>query len=340
MNKKLLVAFSLALVLLMSTAVLAQPIRVALVLSGFLGDQSFNDSAYQGLQRAIEDFGIEVRVLESGNPADWEQNLVAMADAGYDLVIASSTQFQEILDRNAGYFPNTKFGIIDGVVEQPNVVSAVFAQNEGSFLAGAVAAMWTQMDHLPGVNSEKIIGWVGGMDIPVLHDFLVGYKQGAAYIDPEIQVLVAFAGSFSDPVRGKELTLSQYEQGADVVMNVASGTGNGILEAAYEEGKYAIGVDLDQDGIYPGSIVTSMLKRVDQAAYLMVQKVVDGTWQGGEVLYMDIANGGVSLTDMSVMRGVLGDDFPMEILDKVAELTEKVRAGEIVVETYEGFRRN
>jgi len=184
------------------------------------------------------------------------------------------------------------------------------------------------MDHLPGVNSEKIIGWVGGMDIPVLHDFLVGYKQGAAYIDPEIQVLVAFAGSFSDPVRGKELTLSQYEQGADVVMNVASGTGNGILEAAYEEGKYAIGVDLDQDGIYPGSIVTSMLKRVDQAAYLMVQKVVDGTWQGGEVLYMDIANGGVSLTDMSVMRGVLGDDFPMEILDKVAELIQAaVQAG-------------
>ena len=156
----------------------------------------------------------------------------------------------------------------------------------------------------------------------------------------EVQVLVAFAGSFTDPVRGKELTLSQYEQGADVVMNVASGTGNGILEAAYEEGRYAIGVDLDQDGIYPGSIVTSMLKRVDQAAYLMVQKVVDGTWQGGEVLYMDIANGGVSLTDMSVMREALGDQFPMEILEMVAELTEKVKRGEIVVDTYEGFRRN
>jgi len=340
MNKKILVALSLALVLLLSSAAMAQPLRVALVLSGFLGDQSFNDSAHQGLQRAQQDFGIEFRVLESGNPADWEQNLIAMADAGYDLVIASSTQFQDILDRNAPYFPNTKFGIIDGVVEQPNVVSAVFAQNEGSFLAGAVAAMWTTMDHLPGVNPDKVIGWVGGMDIPVLHDFLVGYKQGAAYIDPEVQVLVAFAGSFSDPVRGKELTLSQYEQGADVVMNVASGTGNGILEAAYEEGRYAIGVDLDQDGIYPGHIVTSMLKRVDQAAYLMVQKVVDGTWQGGEVLYMDIANGGVGLTDMSVMKSVLGDQFPNEILDKIAELTAKVKSGEIVVENYEGFRRN
>ena len=236
--------------------------------------------------------------------------------------------------------PNTPQHLVrcvDGV-EQPNVVPRV-CPNEGSFLAGSGRHV---DDHGSSAWHEqrKIIGWVGGMDIPVLHDFLVGYKQGAAYIDPEVQVLVAFAGSFTDPVRGKELTLSQYEQGADVVMNVASGTGNGILEAAYEEGRYAIGVDLDQDGIYPGSIVTSMLKRVDQAAYLMVQKVVDGTWQGGEVLYMDIANGGVSLTDMSVMREALGDQFPMEILEMVAELTEKVKRGEIVVDTYEGFRRN
>ncbi|NMB21120.1 MAG: BMP family ABC transporter substrate-binding protein [Firmicutes bacterium] len=341
MNKKLLIVLSLSLVLLIGTVTMAaSPVRVALVLSGFLGDQSFNDSAHQGLLRAVEDFGIELRVLESEVPADWEQNLVAMADAGYDLVIASSTQFQDILERNAGYFPHIKFGIIDGVVEQPNVVSAVFAQNEGSFLAGAAAALWTQYDHLPGVNSEKTIGWVGGMDIPVLHDFLTGYRQGAQYIDPDIRVLVSFAGSFSDPVRGKELTLSQYEQGADIVMNVASGTGNGILEAAYEEGKYAIGVDLDQDGIYPGSIVTSMLKRIDQAAYLMTQQVVEGTYEGGQVLYMDIANGGVSLTDMSVMQAALGDDFPAEILEVIEELTQKVRNGEIVVESYEGFRRN
>ena len=155
----------------------------------------------------------------------------------------------------------------------------------------------------------------------------------------QTSVCCFFAGSFSDPVRGKELTLSQYEQGADIVMNVASGTGNGILEAAYEEGKYAIGVDLDQDGIYPGSIVTSMLKRIDQAAYLMTQQVVEGTYEGGQVLYMDIANGGVSLTDMSVMR-TLGDDFPAEILEVIEELTQKVRNGEIVVESYEGFRWN
>ncbi len=341
LKKRILTAVSLMLVImLLSVPVMAKPLKVALVLTGFLGDQSYNDSAHQGLLRAKEEFGIELVVLESSVPADWEQNLVAMAHAGYDLVIAACTQLQDSLDNNAGYFPDTKFGIIDGVVEQPNVMSAVFAQNEGSFLAGAAAAMWTQYDNLPGVNKEKVIGWVGGMDIPVLHDFLVGYKQGARYIDPDVKVLSSFAGSFSDPVKGKELTLSQYEQGADIVMNVASGTGNGILEAAYEEGKYAIGVDLDQDWIYPGSILTSMLKRIDQASYLITKSVVEGTFEGGEVLYMDIANGGVSLTDMSAMRERFGDDFPVEILETVQDLTEKVRNGEIVVDNYEEFRRN
>jgi len=132
-----------------------------------------------------------------------------MASSGYDLVIGVSTQFQEIIKRNAPNFPNTKFALIDGVVNQDNVASAIFAQNEGSFLAGAAAAMFTKHDEIDGVNSENIIGWVGGMDIPVLHDFLVGYKQGAKYIDPDMEILVSFAGTFNDPLKGKELTLSQ-----------------------------------------------------------------------------------------------------------------------------------
>jgi basic membrane protein A len=342
MKKTTLVLLALLLVLGMVSinAMAADPVKVALVLSGFLGDQSFNDSAYQGIMRAKDEFGIEVKVMESKVPADWEQNLIAMAAADYDLVLAVSTQFQEILKRNAPLFPNTKFGIIDGIVEADNVVSAVFAQNEGSFLAGAAAAMWTKHDEIEGVNDKNIIGWVGGMDIPVLHDFLVGYEQGAKYIDPDVKILVSFAGTFNDPVKGKELTLSQYEQGADIVMNVASGTGNGILEAAKDTGHYAIGVDLNQDGIYPGSILTSMLKRVDVAAYLMVKSVVEDTFQAGEVISMDLSNGGVSLTDMSVMKEALGDQFPDEILTKIQELTRMVKDGEIKVDTYEGFQRN
>lgn len=314
-----------------------EPTKVAVVLAGFLGDKSFNDSAWEGVQRAEEEFNLEVKVMESSVPADWETNLVAMAQGGYDLVIGVSSQIEEPIEKHAAEFPDTKFVIIDGVVKEDNVVSAVFAQNEGSFLAGAAAAMFTQKTDIPNVNEDKVIGWVGGMDVPVLHDFLVGYEQGAKYIDPETKVLSSFAGTFSDPLKGKELTLAQYSQGADIVMNVASNTGNGILEAAKESGKYAVGVDLDQDGVYPGSILTSMLKRVDIATYETIKSVVEDNFTGGEILEMNVSNGGVGLTDMSVMKEALGDKFPEDILTTVQDLTEKIKSGEIEVESYEGF---
>lgn len=316
-----------------------QKIKVALVLSGFLGDKSFNDSAFIGVERAVDEFGIEYKVSESKVPAEWESNFVAMAAADYDLVIAVSTQFQDIVKKHAPDFPEVKFGIIDGVVEGDNVVSAIFAQNEGSFLAGAAAALFTKYDNLPGVNGDNIIGWVGGMDIPVLHDFFTGYEQGAKAVDPDIQILQAFAGSFNDPLKGKELTLAQYAQGADVVMNVASGTGTGILEAANEDQKYAIGVDLDQDNVYPGSVLTSMLKRVDRASYLMIESVVKNSYTGGLIHYMDISNGGVGLTDMSVIKQALGADFPDELLTEIQGLTDQVVNGQIVVDSYPGFEK-
>lgn len=314
-------------------------LKVALVYSGFLGDKSFNDSAHEGAMRAVEDFGIELKEMESKEPTEWESNVVAMASDGYDLVVAVSTQFQDILTKHAPEFPDTKFALIDGVVPGDNIVSSTFAQNEGSFLAGAAAAMFTTKTDIPGVNADKTIGWVGGMDIPVLHDFFVGYEQGAKYVDPDIKILQSFAGTFNDPLKGKELTIAQYSQGADIVMNVASGTGTGILEAAKEQGKYAVGVDLDQDGVYPGSILTSMLKRVDNATYMAIESVVNGTYKGNTTTYLDITNGGVGLTDMSVMKETLGDKFPQDILDKIKELEGKVKSGEIKVNAYEGFGR-
>ena len=178
------------------------------------------------------------------------------------------------------------------------------------------------------------------MDIPVLHDFYVGYEQGAKYINPDITVLQSFAGTWNDPLKGKELTLAQYDQGADIVMNVASGTGPGILEAAKDAGKYAIGVDLNQDADQPGHVLTSMVKRVDTACYLTIQSVVEGTFQGGTTSYLTIADGGVSLTDFAVMKEALGDQFPTEIEEKVAELEEMIISGEIVVDNYEGFGTN
>jgi basic membrane protein A and related proteins len=314
-------------------------LKVALVYSGFLGDKSFNDSAHEGAMKAVKDLGIELKEMESKEPTEWESNVVAMASDGYDLVVAVSTQFQDILTKHAPEFPKTKFALIDGVVKGDNIVSSTFAQNEGSFLAGAAAAMFTTKTDVKGVNVDKTIGWVGGMDIPVLHDFFVGYEQGAKYIDPNIKILQSYAGTFNDPLKGKELTIAQYSQGADVVMNVASGTGTGILEAAKEQGKYAIGVDLDQDSVYPGSILTSMLKRVDNATYMAIESVVKGTYKGNTTTYLDITNGGVGLTDMSVMKKALGDKFPEDILNKIKELESKVKSGEIKVKSYEGFGR-
>ncbi|MDO4764465.1 MAG: BMP family ABC transporter substrate-binding protein [Eubacteriales bacterium] len=311
--------------------------RICIVYTGNLGDKSYNDSCNAGAERAKKDFGIELKSLEGTTAQEWEANLVAACEEGYDLVIGASSNIADYITKHAANYPNVKFAVIDTTVDLPTVASISFAQNEGSFLAGAAAAMFTQKTDIDGVNAEKVIGWVGGMDIPVLHDFYIGYEQGAKYVDPDVKILQAFAGSWIDPLKGKELTLAQYEQGADIVMNVASGTGNGILEAAKEAKKYAIGVDLNQDNDQPGHVLTSMVKRVDNACYLVIQSVVEDKFQGGKTQYLSLKEGGVSLTDFSVIEQALGEKFPKDIVEKCKELEQKIISGEIKVKNYEGF---
>ncbi|WP_425060187.1 Membrane lipoprotein TmpC [Sporomusa carbonis] len=306
--------------------------KVAYVISNNLGDKSFFDSGYAGLERAKKELGIEYKVIQSANSADWEPNLKAAAEEDYDLIIAAASQMHDAVKNVAPQFPDKKFVYIDDVVEGNNIASITFAQNEGSFLAGALAALMTTHTELPGMNQDKIVGWVGGADIAVLHDFLIGYEQGAKYIDPSTKVLSSFAGSFSDPAKGKELTLAQYSQGADIVMNVASATGVGILEAAKDAGKYAIGVDSDQDGVYPGHILSSMLKRIDNSCFDQIRLAMEKNWKAGHFEY-GLKNKGVGLTDMTVM----GDKIPKDVRDKLAEIEKKVASGEIVVQHYENF---
>lgn len=342
--KKKLFSLLLAMVMVLSLAACggsndseSDALKVCVVYSGNLGDKSYNDSCNIGATQAAKDFNVEIKNLEGTTADEWRTNLLAACEDGYDLVICSSSNLQEYLEEFAPEYPDTKFAIIDTTVEADNVVSISFAQNQGSFLAGAAAALFTSHSEIDGVNDDAVIGWVGGMDIPVLHDFLVGYEQGAKYINPDITVLSSFAGTWNDPLKGKELTLAQYQQGADIVMNVASGTGPGILEAAKEAGKYAIGVDLNQDNDQPGAVLTSMVKRVDTACYSVIKSVAEGTFKGGEVSYLDLAAEGVSLTDFSVIKEHLGDQFPEDILTKLEEIQEKIVSGEIVVENYEGF---
>lgn len=314
-----------------------KPLKVAIVYTGLLGDKSYNDSANIGAKKATEDFGVEVTSLEGLTAQEWEANLISACEDDYDLIIGASSNIADFIQEHGPNYPDKMFAVIDTTVDLPNVQSISFAQNEGSFLAGAAAALFTQHTEIEGVNDKAIIGWVGGMDIPVLHDFYTGYEQGAKYINPDIKILQSFAGSWTDPLKGKELTLAQFDQGADIVMNVASGTGPGILEAAKEAGKYAIGVDLNQDNDQPGSVLTSMVKRVDSAVYLTIQSAVEGNFQGGSTKYLSLAENGVSLTDFSVMKEHLGDKFPQEIVDKVDELAKKIIDGEIKVENYKGF---
>lgn len=312
-----------------------EPIKVALVYSGVLGDKGYNDLAHAGAERARADFNVEVTELESNEAADWELNFVAMADAGYDLVIGVSSQFHDIMMKHCPEYPDVKFAMIDGVCEAgDNVVSTMFAQNESSFIAGAVCAMMTSKTELEGINEQATIGWVGGMDIPVLQDFFIGFEQGAKYINPEIEVLQSFVGNFSDMLKAKELAAAQISQGADVINSVM---GVGPLEAVNEAGVYGIGIDTNMDGLYPGHIVASTLKHIDNCVYQIIESVVNGTFEGGTSTYMDLAHDGVGMTDFSVFKETLGDQFPQDIVDKVEELTEMIISGEIVVDNAEGY---
>jgi basic membrane protein A len=309
--------------------------RVALIVTGMLGDQSFNDSMYAGLQRAKSEFGIEVKALESKETSDWEANLIAMANEGYDLIITPS-QLTDSVAALAPKYPKVKFGIIDATVDAPNVLGAVFSQNEGAFLVGAAAAMFTTKTSLSNVNSQKIVGFIAGMDIPVIADFYAGYEQGVKYIDPEMRVLASYCGSFNDPIKGKELAEAQYSQGADIIYNLGATSGEGVLETANRLGLYAIGGDLNQDGIYPGRILTSELKMNDTATYLMAKSVAEGSFKGGSIR-LNVANGGMGVTDFSVMRKALGGKFPEDIPAKIKELIQLIIDGKLVINHAPGF---
>lgn len=309
--------------------------RVALIVTGMLGDQSFNDSMYAGLQRAKNEFGIEVKALESKETSDWEANLIAMAEEGYDLVIVPSQLTDSVISL-APKYPRVNFGVLDAIVDAPNVQSAIFSQNEGAFLVGVAAAMFTTKTNIENVNDKKTVGFIAGMDIPVIADFFVGYEQGVKYIDPDINVLASYCGTFNDPLKGKELAEAQYSQGADIIYNLGATSGERILETANNLKLYAIGGDINQDGIYPGRILTSELKMNDTATYLMAKAAVEGTFTGGS-LRLNVANGGMGVTDMSVMREALGDKFPEDIPEKIKELTKDIIDGNLVINHAVGF---
>lgn len=306
--------------------------RIAVLLSGYRGDGAYNDYIYQGVVNAEKDLPVEIKFLETTEAADWESNLIAMASDGYDLVVGASNQYQDIILKQAPNFPDVKFAMIDGSVDLDNVVSVSFSFADGGFLAGAAAAILANSPNVPGITGSKTVGFVGAMEIPILQEFYNGYEAGVHYIDPEIRVLSAYAGSFGDPLKGKELAYAQFEQGADLIVQSAAGTGNGVMEVALEKGKFVIGLDVFEQGAYLDTMMTNVYRHIDEALYNVIKSVVDGTYEGGTHILHEASAGLVSLYKWDNFKRILGNDFPEELETKINEIEQKFIDGEFVVE--------
>ncbi|MDX2159821.1 MAG: BMP family ABC transporter substrate-binding protein [bacterium] len=351
--KLLTLCLSLLLVFSLTAAtVFAQdePLRITLVINGVLGDKSFFDSAQRGMDRAFEDFNIEVNTIELGiDPANWESGLDdAMSDEdSYDMLIAGTFQMIDFLGARVHEYPDKVFITYDAPVayDNPdicvegctNVYSVTYLQNEGSFLAGVYAAAMSMQEGINGITAgDVVLGAIGGQDIPVINDFIVGYEQGACLVNPDSSVIVQYAGGWNDPARGKEIALAMYEQGADIVFQIAGGTGVGVFEAAEEQGRYALGVDSDQATIILDTnpeqaerILTSMLKNVDNSLYRAVDLYLQGSLPIGTTESLGIADGGVGLAVNDIYTGAT----PEAVQNLLTAVQEAVVAGDITVNT-------
>jgi basic membrane protein A and related proteins len=303
------------------------------VMSDNLGDKGFNDSAAAGFRRAEKE-GVRIKLLQASpsDPQLWRQNLEATSDSGRWSVIFTGPGMHDNLAAIAPKHPNQKYVYFDDELKLPNVLSIKYAQNEGSYLAGALAALiTTDKQAFPLSKGSKKVGLVAGQDLPVIEDFIVGFKQGVKTIDPSIAVRVSFIGDFHDAQKAYELTKGQLNDGADVVFNVAGPAGLGILKAAADANKYAIGVDSNQNGLYPKHVVASMLKQIGNSIYDSIRQIRANKAPFGKLEIYGLKNDGVGLVYNDAL-------VPASIKQKVDAAKEKVLKGEIVVDS--AFKTN
>lgn len=298
---------------------------------GGRGDKSFNDGAYFGAERAARELGARVRFIEPGEGTDREAGLRLLAAEGMDLVIGVGFIFTDDLTLLAREYPNVAFAGVDYSIQTdaagnpvpppPNLAALKFREEEGSFLVGALAAL---------VGGSKRVGFVGGMDIPLIHKFEAGYRAGVRHVCPDCTVIVQYAGvtpeAFSNPGRGKELALSQYQSGANVIFHASGSTGLGVFEAARATNRLAIGVDADQYAEAPGYVLTSMVKGVDAAVFDAIRRVQEGTFTGG-IFEFGLAEGGVDYVYDDNNRALIPD----EARRRVEALRDSIVAGHITV---------
>ena len=282
---------------------------------GGVNDGSFNQSAWEGLEKAGEELGVEVNYLESATDADYQPNMETFVDEDYDLIISVGYMLADATREAAEANPDTKFAIIDdSSIDLPNVTSLMFKAEQASYLVGYVAGLTTKTNN---------IGFVVGMTNETMNQFGYGYCAGAIDANPDITVQQFNANSFADSATGKTMANTAITNGADIVFQAAGATGLGVIEACQEAGIYAIGVDSDQSSIAPETIITSAMKRVDNAVYDAVQELIDDKLEGG-VQTFDLAAGGV---DIAPSQDLISDD----VIKAVDEVKEKIISGDVVI---------
>ena len=287
-------------------------------------DKSFNESAFNGAQRWVEETGGEYMETELANEAQREQTMRRMAERGANPIVVLGFANASTLESVAPDYPDTEFAIVDMVVDQPNVKSIVFSEHEGSYLVGMMAAM---------ASESGTVSFIGGMDVPLISKFACGYAQGAKAVNEDINVIVNMTGTtpsaWNDPVKGAELTRSQISQGSDVVFAAAGGTGIGVLQAAADEDILSIGVDSNQNYLHPGEVLTSMVKRVDNAVYDTFASAADGGLETG-ITVLGLENEGVGFAMDENNADLVSEDM----VAAVEEAKAAIIAGEIEVHDF------
>ncbi len=308
-------------------------VKPGLVLDvGGLGDQGFNDSAYEGMKRADKDLGVKGKYLESSAPTDYANNLTQLAENQSNPIIAVGFLMTDDVTEISQQFPDTQFAIVDSVVETKNAISLVFREQEGSYLAGVVAGLMTQEKTDYTNPDDKVVGFIGGQEGPLIGKFQAGYEAGVKSVCSGCKVLSQYAGStpdaFNDPAKGKEIAQQQIDQGADIIYHAAGNTGRGLFEAASEDKVFAIGVDLDQAKLFKDSpILTSVVKRVDVAVEDTIKGVAKGGKPKGEIVDRGLKEKGISLASY----GRFDKDVPQKVKDAVDKAKQGIIDGKIKV---------
>lgn len=312
---------TLGFMFVLNTAIAAE-LRVGLVLDkGGKDDKSFNAAAYQGAMKAKDDLKAYIKYVEATDDNAFEPMMRSFAQKNFDLIIAIGVSQAAAVKKIAEKFPKQRFAIIDAEVKGPNIRSLIFDEHEGSYLVGAIAAQ---------TSKTGTVGFIGGMDIPLIRRFEGGFAAGAKAINPKVKVIANYIGvtadAWNNPAKAKELAVSQYDSGADIIFSAAGASGTGLFDAAEEKKKFAIGVDSNQNWVKPGYILTSMVKRVDQAVFDACKDAQEGKFEGG-IKRFNLANQGIDYTVDQYNEKLL----PPAVRKRVDQLKADIISGKIKV---------